>query len=773
MLNQNNSAKFVIGLLYVGFFLMNSDILAASKVFEREYTYQAGEIDSKISSRVIALEQVKRLLLEELGTVIISSSTVVNSQVTKDEITSIAGAYVKTVIINEFWDGNTYRLRARIEADPDEVLRFVQKVTEDKQRESEIKNNSKQRAALTKQLEILKNEIRKSPNKDKENRYNEIITRLTVLDLLTRTFSNVAEAAKKDFNDPMPTEEIKSEIKELIYSFDNIIRLIPDWSLAYHMRSLLHSELKQYANELSDIDSALKYNKWNIPDIMLHDIEADDVEKINTDLRMQRAYLLFKLRKDNVSIGEIYALLQMEPRLKLDWRWADDDLNYLVKKYSKDNTSYIVRGIHYSGKGLTDRKYADLAIKDFKKALTINAGDALSSYLLAAEQNMYDAKQGGWSRSSKERRRLSEEILRKASKLSAPPTIKKRVYDLLASICNGAKRYDEALAFYDKALAIDPEDGELYLNKARMYHEAKNYEDAIKEYSNALSAKKQVAFYLKTNQYKDTVLGLRADANHRAERYTNAEKDYTQIIDRRTKEAMIDGLDPFLLPGYEYRNRGRVYYDAGKYSEAIDDFTNAMKSKLMWDNDIYQHRARAYVKLGKYKEALADYNEFLGRWNAGKYTKDANPWGVYCERGNVLFALGQYKDAIADYDSELKSEPDNYEALANRGTCYLKLGIYAQAVKDFNNALRLMPNDAVTLTRRGYALMSGNNLPDAMHDFNKALNLDATNEAAYYYRCVANIKLGQRESGITDCRIAAKLGNEAAQNMLQENHIAW
>lgn len=38
------------------------------KTFIREYAYDAGEMDSNISCRAIALEQVKRLLLEELGT---------------------------------------------------------------------------------------------------------------------------------------------------------------------------------------------------------------------------------------------------------------------------------------------------------------------------------------------------------------------------------------------------------------------------------------------------------------------------------------------------------------------------------------------------------------------------------------------------------------------------------------------------------------------------------------------------------------------------------
>ena len=45
---------------------------AKEKTFIREYTYQASDYDSKVTSRTNALEQVKRLLLEEVSVFIIS-----------------------------------------------------------------------------------------------------------------------------------------------------------------------------------------------------------------------------------------------------------------------------------------------------------------------------------------------------------------------------------------------------------------------------------------------------------------------------------------------------------------------------------------------------------------------------------------------------------------------------------------------------------------------------------------------------------------------------
>ena len=69
------------------------------KTFVREYSYQANLLDTKESCRVIALEQVKRLLLEELGTYLESFTEVTNYQLTKDKITVLTAGIVQTSII--------------------------------------------------------------------------------------------------------------------------------------------------------------------------------------------------------------------------------------------------------------------------------------------------------------------------------------------------------------------------------------------------------------------------------------------------------------------------------------------------------------------------------------------------------------------------------------------------------------------------------------------------------------------------------------------------
>lgn len=111
---------------------------AESKTFIREYYYQAGENDSKISSRNKALTEVKRLLLEEIGVYMESyinysveqSGTDVNNQFIKKEIEQISAGITETAILDENWTGAEYYIKAQITVDPDDVLRKLNNTIE-------------------------------------------------------------------------------------------------------------------------------------------------------------------------------------------------------------------------------------------------------------------------------------------------------------------------------------------------------------------------------------------------------------------------------------------------------------------------------------------------------------------------------------------------------------------------------------------------------------------------------------------------------------------
>ena len=111
---------------------------AENKTFIREYHYQAGESDSKISSRTKALTEVKRLLLEEIGVYLESyinyseekTENRISSQFLKKEIEQISAGITETTILEENWTGIEYYIKAEITVDPEDVVRQLNRSIE-------------------------------------------------------------------------------------------------------------------------------------------------------------------------------------------------------------------------------------------------------------------------------------------------------------------------------------------------------------------------------------------------------------------------------------------------------------------------------------------------------------------------------------------------------------------------------------------------------------------------------------------------------------------
>ena len=93
--------------------------------FVESYTYTAGEADSKLTCRMVSLIEVKRLLLERIGTYLESRTEVKDFAIAKDEIILLTAGVVKVEILDEKWNGEKYTLTAKIEANPDDVARAI------------------------------------------------------------------------------------------------------------------------------------------------------------------------------------------------------------------------------------------------------------------------------------------------------------------------------------------------------------------------------------------------------------------------------------------------------------------------------------------------------------------------------------------------------------------------------------------------------------------------------------------------------------------------
>jgi tetratricopeptide (TPR) repeat protein len=106
--------------------------MASSTKFIENYTYSAGESDSKLTCRTVSLIEIKRLLLEKIGTYLESRTEVKDFKIEKDDIVALTAGVVKLEILDEKWNGETYSMTAKIEANPDDITRAIEELRKNK-----------------------------------------------------------------------------------------------------------------------------------------------------------------------------------------------------------------------------------------------------------------------------------------------------------------------------------------------------------------------------------------------------------------------------------------------------------------------------------------------------------------------------------------------------------------------------------------------------------------------------------------------------------------
>lgn len=116
---------------YLTFLLVFLPSIIFSQTFIKEYTYYASEKDSKIDARNNALSELKKLVIEEVGT-LVSTDTELNK--TDDEIILesktriISESITKTKILDEKWDGYKYYIKAEIFVDEKDLGRRLERI---------------------------------------------------------------------------------------------------------------------------------------------------------------------------------------------------------------------------------------------------------------------------------------------------------------------------------------------------------------------------------------------------------------------------------------------------------------------------------------------------------------------------------------------------------------------------------------------------------------------------------------------------------------------
>jgi predicted O-linked N-acetylglucosamine transferase (SPINDLY family) len=197
------------------------------------------------------------------------------------------------------------------------------------------------------------------------------------------------------------------------------------------------------------------------------------------------------------------------------------------------------------------------------------------------------------------------------------------------------KQYDESLACYKKAIAINPDLTEAWLGYGNAFYRLERYAEALTAYEKTLTLDPNCA--MAHGNRGNILLSLKRNA---------------EALDSCDRAIAIDsGL------AFAHSNRGAALSNLKQYLHALDSCDRA----ILLDPGLataHSNRASALVGLERYPEAVASYERALAL--------DPSIAEAWLARGNVLLLLKRYVDAVAAFDRALALRPDLNHAMSLR-----------------------------------------------------------------------------------------------------------
>jgi len=120
--------------LYLILLILITPLHSLSQYHVRDYTYNASDNESKIDARNITLKEIKRLLIEELGVYINTTTTTLskhngNRIDIETQVKIISECITQTEILEEKWNGEEYYLKVKIYVDEKDLIRRLKKIS--------------------------------------------------------------------------------------------------------------------------------------------------------------------------------------------------------------------------------------------------------------------------------------------------------------------------------------------------------------------------------------------------------------------------------------------------------------------------------------------------------------------------------------------------------------------------------------------------------------------------------------------------------------------
>jgi len=225
------------------------------------------------------------------------------------------------------------------------------------------------------------------------------------------------------------------------------------------------------------------------------------------------------------------------------------------------------------------------------------------------------------------------------------------------------KEFEKAIEHYDKAMELNPDEMSFLTNRSAVKFEINDLDGAIADCEEVIKQNKErglhTDFKIIARAYAriGNAFAKKAELSNAIEAYEKSlleahdDKVYTNL--RETKKRKMEAeerayVDP--EKSQDERKAGNEFFKSGKYPEAIQRYTEAIRRNPE-DPAPYSNRAAAYMKLGEFPFALKDCEKCLQL--DPKYTK------AYSRKGSIHFFMKEYHKSLEAYKTAMEMDPGN------------------------------------------------------------------------------------------------------------------
>lgn len=312
----------------------------------------------------------------------------------------------------------------------------------------------------------------------------------------------------------------------------------------------------------------------------------------------------------------------------------------------------------------------------------------------------------------------------------------------------------EQIAEYSRAISLDPKNFMLLMNRSNLFRLQGQFDNAIKDCNSAIALGPNMSFAYANR-------GLCYEALNQTDR---AISDFTQAIKLQEKQPIgmfyihrgrlylrLSQFDKALNDANQtlkitpndseaFALIASVQVKKGTIETGIRSYSKAIEYSKQANANLYLERSRAYSSIGKYQEAADDCTQAL--------KLDPQNTKALEQRALAYKGLKQPEKAQADL-----KEADLNRSKFENGIRYLQSKQYQNAIDAFSQAIEKSPNDLSTYLHRSQAYKAIGSHKNAIDDLTKVIDLNGKTQANisfYVERFQEYVILGDYNKALED-----------------------